>query len=503
MTLAHAALAYAVLTALLFRTLLADIATHFYPDLGDPLLNAAILQWNATHPPLASGWWDFPAFAPATGITAFTEHLLSTYVIASPVIWITGNAVLAYNVVLLASFVLNGVAAYALARSLTGSSAAAFVGGLAFAFAPYHAEHISHLQMLMAFGMPAALLGLHQYVEHQRTGGLLLAGTGWLITALSSAYVMVYFPILLALWFVWFGSRHRTRALVAASALVAVTLPLVPLLLGYAARHDAHGLVRTYGEIRLFSADILGLARASFRLSLWGRVLPDLGESSLFPGLVVAALAVTAVARASIQPGAASRDTWRRASRTCGVLAAVIAAIALLRAWAGAAGWHIGPVALPAFRPFRLFTASAIAAIAAIVVSPAFREGWRRRDRTLFYASAGVVLWLVALGPEPTWDGVRALAYGPYRLLVDLPGGQQLRVPARSWLVVVLCLSVLASFGTAGTALVDWPASEPRGGTSRRRPPGRRVVCGRDGRGAAGDGFSLGTREERRPAYPG
>src|SRR5262245_52886027 len=111
MTLGYATLAYAVLTALLFRSLLPVVATRLYSDLGDPLLNTAILYWHATHVPLTADWWDFPAFAPARGVTAFTEHLLSTYVIASPVVWLTDNAVLAYNVVLLTSFVLNGIAA--------------------------------------------------------------------------------------------------------------------------------------------------------------------------------------------------------------------------------------------------------------------------------------------------------------------------------------------------------------------------------------------------------
>ena len=51
---------------------------------------------------------------------------------------------------------LDGIAAYALVRELTGSRAGAFVGGLAFAFAPFVGEHVTHIQMLMAFGMPVA-----------------------------------------------------------------------------------------------------------------------------------------------------------------------------------------------------------------------------------------------------------------------------------------------------------------------------------------------------------
>jgi hypothetical protein len=158
-----AALGYSLITALLFRNLLPVLTTDLYSDIGDPLLNCAVLAWNATHVPLTDGWWNFPSFAPLSGVTAFTEHLLGAYPVASPVIWTTGNPVLAYNVVLLLCFPLNGIATFALVRELTGSAIAAFVAGLAFAFAPFHAEHLSHVQTLMAFGMPLALFGLHRY----------------------------------------------------------------------------------------------------------------------------------------------------------------------------------------------------------------------------------------------------------------------------------------------------------------------------------------------------
>ena len=178
--MAAAALCYAVITALLFRNLLPVITTDLYSDLGDPLLNCAVLKWNATHIPLSTAWWSFPSFAPLSGVTAFTEHLLGAYPVASPVIWLTGNPVLAYNLVLLLCFPLNGIATFALVRQLTGSAMAAFVAGLAFAFAPFHAEHLSHLQTLMAFGMPLALFGLHRYLMSGKRIGLAWFALGWL-----------------------------------------------------------------------------------------------------------------------------------------------------------------------------------------------------------------------------------------------------------------------------------------------------------------------------------
>ncbi len=448
---------YAIVTALLFRDLLPDITTHLYSDIGDPLLNAAVLEWSARHVPLTAAWWNFPSFAPLSGTTAFTEHLLAAYPVAAPVIWATGNSVLAYNVVLLLAFPLNGLAAYFLARALTGSAAAAFVGGLAFAFAPYMAVHLSHLQTLIAFGMPMALLGLHRYLgpthAGSRRGALLLFGIGWLITALSNAYVLVFFPILVVLWFVWFVRPREWRRLVPPLATaVLFTLPLLPLLTGYQARQTAYGFTRSITEVRAFSADITGLAGVSHREWLWRGILPDTyEESSLFPGFTILALAIAAVwtSRARLDPPP-HRDRMALVSRRLFIVMSVLMLIAIARAWTGPFGWHIGPLPLPQFAPFRLVTVAAIALVAAVVTAKGFRRGWSRRDPVIFYATAAIIMWLLTLGPQPEWSGSwRALAYGPYWLLLQLPGASSIRVPARAWLTAAVCLSVLAAFGTA------------------------------------------------------
>src|ERR1051325_2667958 len=146
--MAFAALIYLAIAAILFRNLLPVLTTHLFGDPGDPLLNVSILAWNAKHLPLTDAWWNFPAFAPFTGVTSFTEHFLGAYPLTTPIIWMTGNPVLAYNVLELACFTLNGVAAYALVRELTRSRSGAFFAGLAFAFAPFVGEHATHVQML-------------------------------------------------------------------------------------------------------------------------------------------------------------------------------------------------------------------------------------------------------------------------------------------------------------------------------------------------------------------
>jgi hypothetical protein len=444
-TVAAAAL-YVLLTAVLFRELLPNIATHLYSDLGDPLLNTSILAWNATHLPLTAEWWNFPSYAPLRDVTALTEHLLLTYPLASPVIWLSGNAVLAHNILFLLAVPLNGLAAYALAREVTGSSAGAVIAGLAYAFAPYQAVHLSHLQQMTSFGMPFALMWLHRYF---RTGGraaLVWFGVGWLITALANSALLVFFPVLVLLWSIWFVRPPEWRRLVGPVVAAAMaSLPLIPLLWGYHVRQAQHGFFRTYNETKMFSADMVGLLGMYHRAVAWRGVLShEFEEGALFPGFTTFALVVVALVAALRGPGV---GLWPR--RLLGA-SAILTLVILVRVWTGPFGWHIGPLPLPPFSPYRLFTVAALLLIAGGLWTTAFRRAWSRRDVVVFYAVAVMVLWLISLGPEPEWSTPwRALIYGPYYLLYNLPGVQSIRVPARAWFPATLCLAVLAAFGTA------------------------------------------------------
>src|SRR5688500_18725126 len=87
---------YVAATAVMGRDVLATLTTHVAGDVGDPILNAAILTWNARSVPWTDAWYQFPGFYPARDALTFSEHLLGVSVVFSPMFWASGDAIGAY-----------------------------------------------------------------------------------------------------------------------------------------------------------------------------------------------------------------------------------------------------------------------------------------------------------------------------------------------------------------------------------------------------------------------
>ena len=69
----------------------------------------------------------------------------------------------------------------------------------------------------------------------------------------------------------------------------------------------------------------------------------------------------------------------------------------------------------------------------------------RRQAHLSFYCAAAALMWLLALGPAPAWHGSPLGVPGPYAALMVVPGFNGMRVPARLWMVSILCLSAVAA----------------------------------------------------------
>lgn len=102
-----------------------------------PLLNIWTLWWNADR--LGSGlagYWDAPIFYPAVKTFAFSEAQPPMLGLA-PVVWVTGNPVLAYNIYLLLILTLNGWAAQRLLERWGHGIWLALCGGILCEMLPF------------------------------------------------------------------------------------------------------------------------------------------------------------------------------------------------------------------------------------------------------------------------------------------------------------------------------------------------------------------------------
>lgn len=470
LTVPFAAAFYVVLATAITWPLVLHPGTVVPNDLGDPLLNTWLMAWNARVLPLSAAWWNTPQFFPIDGTMAFSEHLLGLSVITTPVTLLSGNPLLAYNAAFFLSFVLSALSAYFLTYSISSRHDCAFVAGLAFGFAPYRMAQLAHVQVLSAYWMPLALAGLHVYFqadrlpgEGRRTRGLVLFAASWVMQALACGYYLFYLSVLVILWLLWFvAGRERAAALarVAFAWLVAAAL-MAPILYGYWKYQRAYGLRRGPDEIMAFSADVASLLKAPDNLRLWGFLdVVDHPESTLFPGItpIILTMAGLGIAWSTTAGQRVRRMRISRVLVGVGLLFTAVAASALYFG-----NWKVqigGLRLLSVGMPHKPFSVALLFFTAAAALHPAVRTAWLRRSTLAFYALAAALMWLFSLGPLPTVMNRPLIYKAPYAWLMMVPGVDGVRVPARFWMLAVLCLAV-----AAGLAIRQLTARWPRLGT--------------------------------------
>ncbi|HLE69870.1 MAG TPA: hypothetical protein VJH87_09325, partial [Vicinamibacteria bacterium] len=156
-------------------------------DLGpDTRLFLWTLGWDAhafRTAPLAI--FDANIFHPEPRTLAYSEHQIGSALIAAPLIWGTGNLVLAMNAVLLLSCFLSGWFAYALGRQLGLSTTSAILVGATFALSPPRFFRIGQLHLATVQWIPLCLALLHRYARGGTRRHLLGAALAFWLQALS------------------------------------------------------------------------------------------------------------------------------------------------------------------------------------------------------------------------------------------------------------------------------------------------------------------------------
>jgi hypothetical protein len=128
-------------------------------------------------------------------------------------------------------------------------------------------------------------------------------------------------------------------------------------------------------------------------------------------------------------------------------LAAAGLGFAAVAVSAAVAPWRVSflGITLSVSRPHKPLSFTIVCLLGLLITSPTMVAAYRRQSAFGFYAAAAGVMWLFSLGPLPTVWGFRVMYKAPYAWLLELPGFDALRVPARFEMLTILCLSTAAA----------------------------------------------------------
>ena len=217
--------------------LLPRAADHVFGQ-GTPPLNVWAMAWVRHQLPRAPlQLFDANAFYPYADSLAFSEHLFVPALLGAPVALLTGNHVLAHNLVALLSLALAGLGMYLLARELLGGDGPGpFAAGLFYAFHTWNQNELIRLQILSNQWFPFLLLALLRYFQgpsRRRAGA---AAGFYLLQSLSCMYWALYAPLLLLAALPALQRRLSLplrRLVPLATALLAAALLLAPFFVPY------------------------------------------------------------------------------------------------------------------------------------------------------------------------------------------------------------------------------------------------------------------------------
>ncbi|HEX8029753.1 MAG TPA: hypothetical protein VF491_14875 [Vicinamibacterales bacterium] len=302
--LAIVTLVYAALTVLMALPFSLSPGTEVVADLPDTHLYIWTLAWDTyafLHQPLHI--FDANIYYPFANTLAYSENLIGSAFFAAPIIWLTGNMVLAMNLVALLTCVLCGTGAYLLARRLRISVGGAFICGLIFAFAPPRFFRLGQLHMTAVQWIPFSLAFLHSYFDQGRRRDLLLATACFSLQALSSGHGAAYLAITIVVMIIWqavFGAglqvRQRLRDFGAMGAYLLA--PAVWIILPYRVAQAEAGLKRGYLSDAQPGIESFLASPARFhqylQATFWGPFAKE-ADAYLFPGILVLILTLVGI----------------------------------------------------------------------------------------------------------------------------------------------------------------------------------------------------------------
>jgi hypothetical protein len=463
-------LLYTALTVVLAYPLSIRPASRVMSAGPDTDLFVWTLSWDVhalIHQPFSM--FDANIYYPDHRTLAYSENLIGSAPLAAPIVWLSGNSVLAMNLIVLAASMLCGLGAYLLACRLGVGTSGALLCGVIFAFAPPRFLRLDQFHLATIQWVPFGLASLHAYFDTRRKRDVRMAAAFLALQALTSGHGAVFLVLaMLVVICCRLALRERGEFIGRAADLgvpgVLLLIPAVLVLWPYRMVQQQMGLRRA---LEAWSVSWLNfLASPSHVDTFLASLVPSwhIGETQgpqLFPGVVPLVLALAAVVWAGRagragRVGQAGRAGW--IGLVAGLLeAAALACIALgiYVAITDVTRIKAGGVTLVTIRQAWRVWVYAVAAIAGrVAIAPKapvqllrwllrcgerfgqWRAAHRNDPRVPYAVLTGLSLWLSVGSPVGLWP-----------LVYWLPGLNFIRAPSRFTLLTVLGLAVLAAIG--------------------------------------------------------
>ncbi|OGS21920.1 MAG: hypothetical protein A3J83_03335 [Elusimicrobia bacterium RIFOXYA2_FULL_40_6] len=448
-----ALLIFAVVTLIMTYPAALNMKKHIPGDLGDPLYVTWALSWNTDK--IYDGfkdYWDANIFYPNKLTLAYSENVLGIALAGLPVMLLTNNVVLSYNIMFLLAFILSGFGVYLLTKHLTGSFWGSIIAGIIFSFAPYRFGYLGQLPVLTAQWVPFGFLYLHKYFKGFKSKHLVLFVFFFIIQWLSCLYNGIFMTVFVVLFMLYYGIRNGSikikYLLMASMTLLFVLIFLIIFMHPYSEVKKQYGFKRSAYEAEYYSLHVesyLALPQLNKMHGIWTKG----GVSAGFVGLLLAIIGFWP----GIKLNTYFNNRYKLLRRFwCALFYLNIAIIA----------WYV----INGGQPINIFgknmlgnpgkTNPVSCLLALIFIRLCFDKNLRQSVYCFiksinlnekFYFITAVTAILLSFGPTIQFFNESSIK-GPYAILYNyIPGFDGIRVVLRIQMFVFLGLSVLAAYG--------------------------------------------------------
>lgn len=272
-------------------------------DSGDPYFASWVLWWDyhqTFHQPLRL--FQGNIFFPYHYTLAFSEHHYGIAIFLFPLFALGLAPLTIHGIATLLSFAFCGYGAFRLGRTLTGSTAIAWIIGIVYAFIPYRFGQLPHLVYLSSGWIPMVLEALVLFARTSSRRRAVWLGVTFFLNALSSIHWFVLTLIPLGLSAVVLLTRNHGWRNIAfwrrgVLAFGIACLALLPFLIPYVQVARLYGFVRSPDDAFFYSAKLRDWLVGEFRNKIWHGLNTTIRapERSLFPGFIPPLLAMGAI----------------------------------------------------------------------------------------------------------------------------------------------------------------------------------------------------------------